>query len=202
MRAQAATVLDLLGLRTTGELVARLAGESRFAIFEAATNTVFRAPDLLRRPNYVSSEYREDAPRGAIVDGVLNQDLQALTFADASFDIVLTSDVLEHVANLDRALDETSRVLKPGGFHVFAVPSDPALPHTVERARVVAGEVVHLRPSVYHGDSIRGEGILAFRDFGADTAKRTSRPSAPCRVVVRPMPGGHAATVYVAQRTQ
>ncbi len=201
MRAQARTVLDELGLRTTGELIARLAGDSRFVIFEAATNTVFRAPDLVRRPNYVASEYREDAPKGAIVDGVLNQDLQALTFADASFDIVLTSDVLEHVANLDLALDEISRVLKPGGLHVFAVPSDPALPQTVERAHVVAGGVEHLRPAVYHGDSIRGEGILALRDFGADTAERTSRPSAPCRVVERPMPGGHAATVYVAQRT-
>ena len=136
MRAQARTVLDVAGLRTTGALIDRLAGEPDFAVFEAATNTVFRTSDLLRRSNYVASEFRENAPRGAIVDGILNQDLQALTFGATAFDIVLTSDVLEHVADLDRALDEICRVLKPGGFHVCTVPSDPALPRTIDGARV------------------------------------------------------------------
>src|SRR5207248_2028497 len=164
------------------------------------THTVFRTPDVIARPNYVGSEYRENAARGAIVDGVRNEDLHALTFADASFDVVLTSDVLEHVADLDRALDEIRRVLKPGGFHVFTVPSDPALPHTVERARVVDGAIVHALPAVYHGDSMRGTGILAFRDFGADTAERMSRADMPCHAVQCAMPDAAATTVYAAQR--
>ena len=202
MRAQARAVLDILGLRHTGDLAARLGADPRFAIFEAATNTVYRTAKVLGAPNYIDSEFRENAPLGAIVDGVMNQDLQALTFADASMDIVLTSDVLEHVANLDRAIDEIGRVLKPGGFHVFTVPSDPSLARTIERARVVSGAIVHDRAPVYHGDSIRGEGILAYRDFGADTAARVSRPSAPCREVVLSLPDSPAATVYVVQKAQ
>ena len=63
----------------------------------------------------------------------------------------------------------------------------------------LGGRVVHERPAVYHGDSIRGEGILAFRDFGADAADRLSRPMAPCHAVNCPMPEGREATVYVAQ---
>jgi SAM-dependent methyltransferase len=200
MRAQARAVLDLLRLRMTSDLVARLSGDPQFVIFEAATNTVFRAAAVRRAPNYISSEYREDVPSGSLVDGIMNQDLQALSFADSSIDIVLTSDVLEHVADLDRAIDQISRVLKPGGFHVFTVPSDPALPRTIERARVAAGKIVHELPAVYHGDSIRGDGILAFRDFGADTAARVSRPSFPCHASTLRMPDAPATTVYVAQK--
>jgi SAM-dependent methyltransferase len=200
MRAQARAVLDVLQLRRTSELVACLSGNPQFLIFEAATNTVFRSTTVLCVPNYIASEYRENAPSGAIVDGILNEDLQALSFADASIDIVLTSDVLEHVADLECALDEISRVLKPGGFHVLTVPSDPALPHTIERARIVGGKIVHDFPEVYHGDSIRGDGILAFRDFGADTAERLSRASMSCRAINLVMPDDPAAIVYVAQK--
>lgn len=199
MRAQARVLLDMLELRTTRDLAAKLVAEPQFTIYEAATRTVFRTP-ALHRANYIGSEFREGAPRGAIVDGVRNEDLQALSFPDASLDVVLTSDVLEHVADLDRARDEIVRVLKPGGWHVFTIPTDVALPRTIERARIVDGVVVHERPALYHGDSIRGEGILAFRDFGADACERMSHPDAGCRAVACAMPEGRVATVYVMQK--
>jgi len=201
MRAQARTALDMLGLRRTRDLAAMLENDRRFVMFEAATNTVFRPRAVVGRPNYLSSEYNEAAPRGAVVDGILNQDLQALTFDDASFDVVLTSDVLEHVANLDRALNEIRRVLKPGGHHVFTVPADPELPHTIERAHLEGATVVHDLAPVYHGDSMRGEGILAFRDFAADAAARLSQPSMPCRMVECALPDGHTTAVFVARKT-
>jgi 2-polyprenyl-6-hydroxyphenyl methylase / 3-demethylubiquinone-9 3-methyltransferase len=42
-----------------------------------------------------------------------------LPFEDASFDIVYCCDVLEHVADLDKVLAETARVLKPGGVYMY-----------------------------------------------------------------------------------
>jgi SAM-dependent methyltransferase len=42
-------------------------------------------------------------------------DAQALGFTDASFDVVLCTEVLEHVPEPQRAIDEMFRVLKPGG---------------------------------------------------------------------------------------
>jgi 2-polyprenyl-6-hydroxyphenyl methylase / 3-demethylubiquinone-9 3-methyltransferase len=41
-----------------------------------------------------------------------------LPFADASFDIVICCDVLEHVNDLEQVIKEIARVLKPGG-HFF-----------------------------------------------------------------------------------
>lgn len=38
-----------------------------------------------------------------------------IPFPDSSFDVVVNNQVLEHVEDLDRALSEIARVLKPGG---------------------------------------------------------------------------------------
>jgi SAM-dependent methyltransferase len=52
-----------------------------------------------------------------------NGDALALPFPDATFDRVIASEVLEHVSDDQRALDEIFRVLKPGGTLAATVPS-------------------------------------------------------------------------------
>lgn len=42
-----------------------------------------------------------------------------LPFPDASFDVVVASDVLEHIPDIDKTISEISRVLKPSGVFVF-----------------------------------------------------------------------------------
>ena len=51
----------------------------------------------------------------------------ALEFADARFDVVIASDVLEHIENEGQALREWTRVLKPGGQLLVFVPAHPYL---------------------------------------------------------------------------
>jgi SAM-dependent methyltransferase len=47
---------------------------------------------------------------------------EALPFTEASFDGVIGMNVLHHVPNLDEAIDELARVLKPGCRAVFVEP--------------------------------------------------------------------------------
>ena len=46
-----------------------------------------------------------------------------LPFPDATFDVVLSFDVFEHIADSDAHLAEVRRVLKPGGFYLLQTPN-------------------------------------------------------------------------------
>lgn len=131
-------------------------------------------PEVLRGyRSYSVSEYFPNIAPGELGPfDVRCEDLTRLTFADNSFDILISQDVLEHVPDPLQAFIETSRVLKPGGVHIFTIPYSEGLQFSVTRARLGAnGLVEHLLPEVYHGDPIRKEGALVFTDFGRDLAQ-------------------------------
>jgi SAM-dependent methyltransferase len=48
---------------------------------------------------------------------------EELAYADASFDKVLSFDLLEHIVAVDRHLDEVHRVLRAGGHYLFQTPN-------------------------------------------------------------------------------
>jgi SAM-dependent methyltransferase len=92
-----------------------------------------------RGADVVALDYAEDevvetrATLGGMVDageidierfkGVLRGDATRLPFADASFDKVITSEVLEHIQDDVSAISEMIRVLKPGGMFAATVPA-------------------------------------------------------------------------------
>ncbi len=55
---------------------------------------------------------------------VLNASLYALPFADATFDKIILSEVLEHLQDDVAGLREAARVLKPGGVIAVTVPNE------------------------------------------------------------------------------
>lgn len=54
--------------------------------------------------------------------GCAASDATRLPFPDRSFDRVIVSEVLEHVPEVDRAIAEIARVLRPGGTAALSVP--------------------------------------------------------------------------------
>jgi SAM-dependent methyltransferase len=78
-------------------------------------------------------------------------DVQDLPFADESFDCVLAAWMLFHVRDLDRALGEIARVLRPGGRLVAATNSGR---HVAEVWELVSGPPMELPFSRENGDAI------------------------------------------------
>lgn len=200
MRMLARTVLDLCGYASSGELSRAMCSDPTVSIYETAAYNIFRLDTLKKCPQYVVSEYLAPDRFGEIIGGIRNESLERLTFPDNSFDVVINSDVLEHVADIGRSLEEVRRVLKPGGHHVFTVPVDYSLECTMERARVGEGGIEHLLEPIMHGDTIRDAGVLVFRDFGRDTASYVSREKFPCLEKQFSAREGVVASVFIGQK--
>lgn len=65
-----------------------------------------------------SSSYKD-----ARVFPITDYDGEKIPAADESFDVIFSSNVLEHVVSIDAVLAETHRVLKPGGLAIHIIPS-------------------------------------------------------------------------------
>lgn len=123
-----------------------------------------------RCPRYIPTEYFPDVPLGELgPSGLVCQDVRRLTYADCSFELVVSTEVFEHVAGFERGIGEVRRVLAPGGCHVFTVPLSHAHPTTLRAREGPDGAIEHLLPPEYHGDPLRDRGALVFQDFGSDT---------------------------------
>ena len=103
------------------------------AIYEPGIIGPFRRK-LRKIRGYVNSYYWPDVALGDERDGVRCEDLRRLTFADASMDLVISSDIFEHVRGPMEGFAGALRVLRPGGFHIFTVPMMWPLPGTTQCA--------------------------------------------------------------------
>lgn len=168
-REQARAILACypeLRAATLQELVTKPAFRAT-RLYEPGTIGPFRKffADL---PGYRQSDFYPEQERRQAPQTVPHQDLEALDYPDASFDLVITSDILEHVRHPERAFRELFRVLCPGGHHVMTVPMQDPLPElSVRRVDTDGPSDVMLLPEHYHGNG-KGGRSLVYTDFGAD----------------------------------
>jgi ribosomal protein S27AE len=105
--------------------------------------------------NFYFSEYYPDSP-DKYVNGVLNEDIQSLTFEDCKFNIISSTEVFEHVADYMKGFKEVYRVLKSDGFFVFTVPLfDQACTEQICRLDK-NGDLIWLGKEEYHGSRVSG----------------------------------------------
>ncbi|MGH9365371.1 MAG: methyltransferase domain-containing protein [Thermoanaerobaculia bacterium] len=140
----------------------------------------YPTPDVLSRCPWIdvqTSVFRPREPLGKqLGPNRTNQNLENLTFPSDSFDIVVTSDVMEHVRLDDLAHREIQRVLKPGGFYLFTVPHFRSR-DTLVRVRVRDADDPskdeYLTEREYHGNANSEDGrALSFRAYGTDLDAR------------------------------
>ena len=169
-REQAQAILNCyidLGADTLAELAA-VEGFRNLHIYEPGTSGPFRK--LFKTlPNYYQSDYYEEADRSKANADLPHQSLEDLSYPDESFDLVVTSDILEHVRKPMVAFAEIFRVLKPSGYHVFTVPMQDPLPSkSLARVDTTSNEAdVFILPEHYHGNG-KGGRSLVYTDFGRD----------------------------------
>ena len=82
-----------------------------------------------------------------------NVDLQQLPFADATYDVVFASHVLEHIPNDDKAISEIRRVVKPNGMAILPVPL------------VAERTIEYPAPNPYESGHVRAPGFDYFERY-------------------------------------
>lgn len=118
---------------------------------------------------YIASQYFPNEKFGATVQGFRNEDLEAQTFKDSKFDLVVTLDVMEHIYDPKKVFKEVSRTLKKGGAYVFTVP----IINKHEKTQVWAkrskdGSPIFLHEPEYHGNPVDENGSPVTYHWGYD----------------------------------
>ena len=139
-------------------------GQQEIYLVEALTGFVLWLRRQLGEERLICSEFLADAEQSFA--GIPHQDLCALTFSDASFDLVLCNELFEHVQDLELAFREIARVLRPGGRLVATCPLAFGQAEAIVKARhnPSTGELDHLTEQEFHGDPVPPQaGSLVYR---------------------------------------
>ena len=80
-----------------------------------------------RGVDVVGIDANPNAPEVAETSRVVCMRAEQLDFEDDSFDAVVSVHAIEHIPELAEALQETARVLAPGGKALFIYPAEPIM---------------------------------------------------------------------------
>lgn len=123
----------------------RLRSAKKLKLLEINTAGLL-SPFLALLPNRTLVEYPE-------------VNIENLELTTGYWDLVVTSDTLEHIRDPEKALREVSRLLRPGGSKIYTVP---LLPSRLSQNRFN-------KENSYHGDpALKLPDYLVHWEYGAD----------------------------------
>jgi SAM-dependent methyltransferase len=120
-------LVDAVALRAIreaelGEVLPHLPSGSR--ILEIGGGSGWQAARLAATGFSVESVDLASNPYQEVMEWpVRTYDGESLPYPSSTFDVVFSSNVLEHVDDLDRLMRETARVVKPGGMAIHLMPT-------------------------------------------------------------------------------
>jgi SAM-dependent methyltransferase len=153
---------------------------------EAVTPFATRLRELF--PGFKGSEYLPTKEARSKLRAHLlveHQDVQALNYADHTFDLYLSPEILEHVPSIPDTLMEAKRVLRPAGALISTFPFHYKSEQTTVTARLTEGGIVHLEAPCYHENPADPEGgSLVFAIPGWDILKLCEKAGfSRCRMI-------------------
>lgn len=129
-----------------------------------------------RYARFLGTEYAADAAGVAALFPIPAVDVTRSGLPSDSFDVVMTNEVLEHVPDLDAALRDMARILRPGGRAIGTFPLRQQEETEIRAVLQPDGMVRHLAPPEYHGNPVDPEGgSLVFQVPGWDVLARARR---------------------------
>lgn len=172
-----ASLSEVLGRRVTSLRQLAACDGDRIVIYNTETAGPVHAA-LSKARQYLCSEYvGPEFSSGAVVNGVPHQDLMRLSYPDDSIDLVLSSDVFEHIPRPYLAHGEVYRVLRQGGRHIFTVPFYQT--EFADETRAVVqedGTPLFVKAPLYHHDPIRpNQGALVYTIFALEMLVKLDR---------------------------
>lgn len=167
-----------------------------------ASSAIFRV--LKDSSFYQSSSFHPDIPAGQLIQPkVSNVNLKSMPFADAAFDIILTSDVMEHVRQDEPVHREIMRCLKPGGYYIFTVPYVDEWEKNQIRVDSTSDQDRPLMEKQFHQDPLNKEGALVYRVYGRELQRQLEAIGFETRFLSNPEPrlAILAKDVFVCRKT-
>lgn len=170
---QAQVILGLISDGTAASLNAVVDSALRtgrdLRILEVALSGPFIAV-FEKLPGYIQGYRWLEGSNKSQQQAVQYCDLEKIPFADNSFDLVLTSEVLPFVEQENLAHQEIWRVLKPGGAHVASFPMDWPAPAATEEFYMQDSEAETLSPRLFKTPD--GLSLPLRRKYGMDLVAR------------------------------
>ena len=120
--------------------------------------------------NYIGTQFSPTIACGKVLPGrhEVSVNLEDQCFTDSSFDVVVTQDVFEHVMHPERAFQEIGRTLKPGGVHVFTVPTTSKMSPTFNALTEYNGTITAMTTLEIHGNPMDASGAPLVNQWGYD----------------------------------
>ena len=115
-----------------------------------------------RFPRCLATGYLPDEPNSLFP--VQHVDLLSTGFDDQSFDVLVSIEVLEHLPDYQKSLEEAARIIRDNRVYIFTCPFYWFKEEAEVKAIIEDGELKYLSEPEYHGDPLRPEnGILVFQ---------------------------------------
>ena len=142
-----------------------------------------------------------------MVGDVRNENLETQTFADRSFDLVITIDVLSYANDPEKSVKRIARTLDVGGAYLFTVPTYKGKLSSERRAAYKPdGTIEYMKPAEHHHSHPNAGGLVTFH-YGYDLPQLVSKWTGLCVEVTRFEDAHHGIVgeftdVYSAARLQ